>query len=127
MATLLECRYGRRFGNPWTFVEYAPAENLGLDFTACAKQPPRQTPRPQGDPAKHPHPARSRGRKAAIIRSREATAANSRGWQPTEPSTNNSSSREAAAETIMRQRNNLPPLRGSMIRVPIGLRADTRS
>ena len=30
---LLECRYGRRFGNPWAFVEYAQAENLGLDFT----------------------------------------------------------------------------------------------
>ena len=43
---LLGCRYGRRFANPWSFVEYAPAENLGLDFTVftqqppCAKQPP---------------------------------------------------------------------------------------
>ena len=71
MATLLECRYSRRFGNPWAFVEYAPAENLGLDFTAFAKQPPRETPRPQGDPAKHPHPARSRGRKVAIIAPRD--------------------------------------------------------
>ena len=40
---LLEYRYGRRFGNPWAFVEYAPAEILGLDFTACAQQPVRTT------------------------------------------------------------------------------------
>ena len=31
MATLLECRYGRRFGNPWAFVEYAQAENYFED------------------------------------------------------------------------------------------------
>ena len=37
---LLECRYGHRFGNQWAFVEYAQAENLGLDFTAFTKQPP---------------------------------------------------------------------------------------
>ena len=36
---LLECRDGRRFGNPWSFVEYAPAENLGLDFTVFTQQP----------------------------------------------------------------------------------------
>ena len=28
-----------RFGNPWAFEEYAPAENLGLDFTVFTKQP----------------------------------------------------------------------------------------
>ncbi len=76
---LLECRYGRRFGNPWAFVEYAQAENLGLDFTAFAKQPPRETPRPQGDPAKHPHAARCRGRKVAIIAPREDSRARVRG------------------------------------------------
>ena len=36
---LLECRYGRRFGNQWAFVEYAQAENLGLDFTTRVKRP----------------------------------------------------------------------------------------
>ncbi len=36
---LLECRYGRRFGNPWAFVEYAQAENLGLDFIIRFKRP----------------------------------------------------------------------------------------
>jgi|GEM_PF-3211738 len=39
---LLECRYGRRFGNQWAFVEYAQAENLGLDFTTRAKRPDPQ-------------------------------------------------------------------------------------
>jgi len=36
---LLECRYGRRFGNQWAFVEYAQAENLALDFTTRVKRP----------------------------------------------------------------------------------------
>jgi serine/threonine protein kinase len=36
---LLERRYGRRFGNQWAFVEYAQAENLGLDLTTRAKRP----------------------------------------------------------------------------------------
>ena len=36
---LLECRYGRRFGNQWAFVEYTQAENFGLDFTTRVKRP----------------------------------------------------------------------------------------
>ncbi|HVC92208.1 MAG TPA: serine/threonine-protein kinase [Pirellulales bacterium] len=36
---LLECRYGHRFGNQWAFVEYAQAENLGLDLTTRLKRP----------------------------------------------------------------------------------------
>ncbi len=39
---LLECRYGRRFGNHWEFVEYAEAEKLGLDFTSRMKRPDPQ-------------------------------------------------------------------------------------
>ena len=36
---LLECLYGRRFGNQWAFVAYAQAENLGLDVTTRVKRP----------------------------------------------------------------------------------------
>ena len=35
-------RYGRRFVNHWSFVRYAPEQNLGLNLTSPPKQPIRQ-------------------------------------------------------------------------------------
>ena len=35
----LENRYGRQFNTVWTFVRFAQAEGLGLDFTSPPKRP----------------------------------------------------------------------------------------